>query len=164
MPRLFVLPLLALLLFAACDEGPQPAPLTEEDLAEEPLYVEPIGFGQRSLLADTTRVLVRDSVRWATLRDSLRPQNPFTPVDFSQAMVALVAVPVRSGGYDVTIGSVIAVDSTIRIEYTLTRPGEDCLTAYSPSTPFHAVLIRRTAGTPVFEQRVETANCTTGPW
>lgn len=165
MPRPFAPLLLACaLLLAACDEGPQPAPITAEDLVEEPLYFEPVGFGQRSLLEDTTRLLVRDPARWASLRDSLRPQNPFVPVDFDQAMVAVIALPVRSGGYDVTVESVLAVDSTIQIAYTLTRPGSDCITAYSPSTPFQAVLIRRAAGTPVFEQTLDTANCTTDPF
>ncbi|ARA93414.1 hypothetical protein AWN76_009780 [Rhodothermaceae bacterium RA] len=138
-------------------EDPPPPP--EDDPAGEVLYFEPIGFGTRARLRDTTEVVIRDSTTWAAYRDSLTATGPFRPVDFSQAVVLLAAVPAPSGGHLVEFEAVELVGDTLVAQYVLSVPGADCITAMGLTTPFQAVLARRTEAPARFVRRTEAYSC-----
>jgi hypothetical protein len=125
----------------------------------EPLYFEPIGLGQTAMLADTTELLIRDAALWEAYQDSLRPLGAFKPVDFEQAMVLLVAVPVATGGYSVQVETVERLEDEVVARYMITVPDDDCIPMMSQATPFQAVLVRRTAGQVRFEHQTEPFHC-----
>lgn len=147
--------LLLLALLAGCVE----APAVPEEPDSEPLYFEPIGLGQTALLADTTELLIRDAARWAAYQDSLRPLAAFKPVDFEQAMVLLVAVPVATGGYSVQVETVELLADEVIVRYMLTEPDDDCIPMMSQAVPFQAVLVRRAPGRVRFERQTELFRC-----
>jgi hypothetical protein len=132
--------------------------LTEEDLSE-PLYFEPIGRGQSTAVLDTIEAVIRTPESLEDYLRQLRPPYPFRPVDFSQAMVILVAVPAPGGGYSVDIESVEMYEEQIRVEYVVTIPGDDCVTSIGQNTPFVATLVRRAEGEVRFTHRVEEMLC-----
>ena len=148
---------LAFLLLTGCADEPEV--VIEETML---LYFEPIGMGQSASLADTvaTEVIVRDSLTWVAYQDSLRPLAAFKPVDFSQAMVVMVAREVESGGYSVEVEEVETANGEIQINYLLTVPSPDCITVMADASPFQAVLVRRAEGTPRFAHRTELYRCT----
>jgi len=129
----------------------------------ESLYFEPIGFGQRATLSDTLEIAIRSSDVWNAYRDSLHPIAPFDSVDFSQVVVLLAAVPLSTSGHSIEFISVDIVDTLAIAEYVVQIAGEDCLTAYSETVPFQAVLARRTELPVEFRRHEEEYRCTFGP-
>ena len=135
---------------------------SEEGEAEaEPMafYFESLGRGQRAAFADTTEVVIRDAETWARYQDLLRPVQPFEPVDFTQAMILLAAVPTSTGGYLVEFEAVEEVGDTVTASYSLTAPGRECLALPAPSVPYEVVLARRDESPVRFERRAATYPC-----
>lgn len=152
--------LLALaLLLAACRPTPQ-APAEPH----EALYFEPIGAGYRATLADSGAVerAVRDADAWNAYADSLRPQQPFAPVDFAQTMVLFAAVPQTTSGITVAFRSVEAGPDGVVATYVLHTPGTDCLTAAALTVPFAAVVVPQTDGPVRFVRLRDEYDCTVG--
>ena len=112
-----LLPLLALVAMACTPEPPLPD--TDFDAVPELLYFERLGLGQRTQLADTTEVLIRDAATWSIYQDSLETPGPFRAVDFEQAMVLLVSVPAETGGYGVEFETAELIDGEIVVTYAL---------------------------------------------
>lgn len=135
----------------------------EANADTESFYFEPIGYGQRAAIRDTIEVALRDQEAWDGYRDSLNPIAPFRSVDFSQAIVLLVALPQSTSGHSIDFASVDRIDSMVVAEYVVNVPGEDCLVAFSESVPFQAVLVRRTDLPVRFEHTTEEYRCTFGP-
>jgi len=134
-----------------------------EDPIPEPLHFAAIGYGQYGSLVDTLEIVIRDQETWAVWQDSLRPVEPFLSVDFSQAMVLLVALPQITSGYGVTFLSLDRMDSEIVAEYLVEIPAEDCLTAAALTAPFQAVLTPPTDLPIRFKRVEEEYRCTFGP-
>lgn len=136
---------------------------SDEEARTEVLYFEPIGYGQSGTLTDTTEVIIRSEEEWETYRDSLRPVAPFKPVDFSQSVVMLVALPQTTSGHSIEIVTVEERDSVTVAEYIVSIPSDDCLTASAETVPFQAVMVRRTDLPPRFARETEEYRCTFGP-
>lgn len=153
----------ALLLCSTLSAGCSPE--AEEETQEEPesLYFEPIGYGQRASISDTLELAFRDHASWVAYRDSLDPIAPFDTVDFSQAIVLLVALPQLTSGHSIEMVSVDRFETHVVAEYVVNIPSEDCLTAYSENVPFQAVLVRRTELPVTFTHTTEEYRCTFGP-
>lgn len=134
-----------------------------EEPLPEPLHFAAIGYGQYGALTDTLEIIIRDQETWASWQDSLRPVTPFLSVDFSQAMVLLVALPQTTSGYAVTFLSLDRMDSEIIAEYLAEIPAEDCLTAAALTVPFQAVLTPPTDLPIRFKRVEEEYRCTFGP-
>lgn len=154
--RGLVLCSLLLLLLTGCGDPPPPPP---EEPASEVLYFEPIGFGMRAQFSDTTEVVIRDSTAWAAYQDSLTSTGTFQPVDFSQAIVLLAAVPAPTGGYTIEFDTVELVGDSLLAHYVVNVPGPDCITAMGLTTPFQVVLARRTDAPVRFVRRAEEYSC-----
>lgn len=129
----------------------------------EVLYFEPIGYGQSGSLTDTTEIVLRTEEEWAAYRDSLRPIASFKPVDFSQSVVLLVALPQATSGHLIEFVGVEERDSVTVAEYVVGVPAEDCLTATAEAVPFQAVMVRRTELPVRFQHKPEEYRCTFGP-
>lgn len=129
----------------------------------EMLYFEPIGYGQSGNLTDTTEIVIRTSEEWQTYRDSLNPIAPFKPVDFSQGVIFLAALPQTTSGHIIEFVTVEERDSVTIAEYVVNAPAEDCLTATAEAVPFQAVMVRRTDLPVRFERDTEEYRCTFGP-
>lgn len=139
---------------------PIPEPDQEEEEPEvEAFYFESLGLGSRNTTGDTTEVVIHDAETWALYQEQFTPPFPYKPVDFSQGMVALVAVPTESGGYSVMVESVEREDSTVTIRYVINEPGQDCMTTMAEAMPFQAVVLPPIEGPFVFEHRVEPMLC-----
>ena len=150
-----------LVLLTGCgDEAPAP-PDAAESPQSEPLAFELVGQGLRADVQDTLEVVIRDSSRWAEIRDQLRPAQPFGRVDFDETMVLFVALPVPSGGYDLRFEAVERTDAGVVAEYLFAEPGDDCMTALGRSVPFQAVAVPRAEGPVRFVRRHDTYPCTT---
>jgi len=154
-PRTFIVVLV--LAITGCLE---PAEVDTSTAAEpEVLYFETVGIGQSGRLADTTEVVLRSADEWHVMRDSLRSVEPFRPVDFSQTMLLLAALPQSSGGYRIQFESVEAVADQIVASYVVYAPAPDCLTLMALTLPYQVVAVRRAAGRVSFRRRIELESC-----
>ncbi|GMQ81757.1 MAG: hypothetical protein BMS9Abin05_1192 [Rhodothermia bacterium] len=104
-------------------------------------------------------VIVRDSDSWALVSAGVRPLAPFKSVDFTQAMVALIALPTESGGYMIEVETVESLDGIITVSYLVSEPGTDCIAPTALALPFQAVFLRREEGEVRFVRRTETYSC-----
>ena len=134
-----------------------------EEPLPEPLHFAAIGYGQHGTLKDTLEIVIRDQETWTAWQDSLRPVAPFLPVDFSQVMVLLAALPQTTSGHAVTFLSFDRMDSVIVAEYIVDIPSDDCLTAAAETVPFQAVLVQPTDLPIRFKRLEEEYRCTFGP-
>jgi hypothetical protein len=135
-------------------------PVPEVVDTSEPLYFERIGMGQTGLATDTIEVLIRDKVAWMNWSKRVTPLESFADVDFSQTMVALIAIPEESGGYTVEVESVELDGGEITVSYLLSKPKIECVSPLARALPFQAVLVRRAEGEARFERREEYYGCT----
>jgi len=142
------------LVSTGCEE-----PAIEIEDNSEPLYFETIGRGHSGVGRDTLEVVVRDEDLWARVSASVQPLAPFESVDFSQAMVALIALPKESGGYMIEVETVESLDGVITVSYLVSEPGTDCITPTALSLPFQAVFFKREEGEVRFARRTEAYSC-----
>lgn len=134
----------------------------DEEIDEtEAVYFELIGQGSSAAFNTVMEQVVYDATQWDTLKLRMETVIPFEEVDFSQLMVAFVAVPHPSGGITLQIESAEIVDEELTLGYLVGVPGQDCRIIDTPSVPFQAVILRRIEGIPVrFEHRTEVQQCT----
>ncbi len=125
----------------------------------EPLYFETIGWGHFGIVRDTTELVIRTGDEWARVSANYRPLEDFEAVDFSQAMVALIALPAEYGGYLIEVESVESAGGVITVAYLVSEPGTDCITPTVLTLPFQAVLIRKSEGRVEFVRRTERFKC-----
>lgn len=127
--------------------------------ASESLYFEVVGSGQAGSIQDTTEAVLRDSSAWVEMASKLRPREGFHPVDFSQYMVMLVALPQVTGGFRIDFQSAESASGEITASYVVSAPGGDCLTIAALTLPFQAVAVRRADGPVTFERSVVRESC-----
>jgi len=149
--------MMAALLPALTGCGPQAEVVVDDT---EMLPFNNLGVGPTATLTDTTEVLLYTPEAWERYRSQLHSVGPFKPVDFTQEMVALVAVPEETGGYSVEVESVERADSVIVVSYVLLTPKRDCVTPMGRAVPYQAVAVRRAEGPVRFERRTASFPCT----
>lgn len=130
---------ISLLLFMGCGED---KPRVEEE-GVEPVEFEVVGRGRNAQIQATTEVRISDPEEWQAYTDSLTALGELNEVDFEEQDVLLMAVPVPTGGYDLSVSTIERVDAHIRVEYIIDEPGEDCLTAQVMLTPFVAIAVEK---------------------
>ncbi len=149
--------LMIVLLPALTGCGPKAETVVDD---AEILPFDNLGVGPTATLTDTTEVLLYTPEAWDDYRVRLHSVGPFKPVDFTQEMVALVAVPEETGGYSVEIETVEVADSVIVVSYVLFSPERDCVAPMGRAVPYQAVSVRRATGPVRFERRTDTYPCT----
>lgn len=134
----------------------------DEEIDEtEAIYFELIGQGSSAAFNTVMEQVVYDDAEWDAFKLKMVPVIPFEAIDFSQLMVAFVAVPHQSGGITLQIESAEIANGELVVGYLVGIPGQDCRIIDTPSVPFQAVVLRRIEGMPVrFEHRTEAQQCT----
>ncbi len=132
---------------------------TEPEDFPEFLQFARLGRGIQAHI-DTTLRLISDPAVWTAYQDSLQPIIPFEAVDFLREMVLLAALPVPTGGYDLRIEYVEALNDTITVTYRLFMPGTDCRNADAPGVVFDVARLEYKEGVLRFVQEREFLKCT----
>ncbi|QXD16647.1 protease complex subunit PrcB family protein [Rhodocaloribacter litoris] len=158
MTKVVVVGLVLLVLAAGCRRDD--AEVIVEDV--ELLPFENVGVGPNARLSDTTGVVLYTPEAWEAYRTRLHAAGPFKPVDFTQEMIVLVAVPVPSGGYGVEVEAIEKKEDVIEVHYVLYTPERGCITVEGPAVPYQAVKARRATGEARFIHRREPLPCTVG--
>ena len=159
MARLACAVVLASALVAGCQ---QPEIIDEVETGDfaEVLPFETLGIGQRASHTERVERLVRTAEEWEAASSTLMPFEAFEDVDFEQVMLAVVVVPVESGGWTIEVESVERAEGAIEIAYVLGEPGVDCITPTALATPFQVIRIRKLEDVDVtFSSRKERFSC-----
>jgi hypothetical protein len=122
------------------------------------------GYSQFSGIADSLRIVIRDSTTW---REYWRLLNtPFIPepklpvVDFDHEMIVLVALGSRpSAGYGIVIESAVADSGRLLITVRRLAPGSHCAVGAVITHPVDIVSVPAREGGVEFSDQVETSNC-----
>ena len=124
----------------------------------------PVAFSTYSGLIDSTRGVVRDSVRWRLLWERLNqpfyPRPALPPIDFQREMVVVAALGAKpSGGYDLIIES--AEQDSIGIEVALRRenPAPGCPVAAVNTQPADLARIPASEQPVRFRERTVVVPC-----
>jgi hypothetical protein len=107
--------------------------------------------------------VVRDEATWVELWERIhrgvtpRPSPP--AVDFSRHMLIAVATGTRpSGGFDITVRSVVVRDATLEVEVLETCPAPDAIVTMALTRPVEVVRLDKVPQGPVFRQ-VRSPSC-----
>ncbi len=137
-------------------------PVQEEE-EEEPeydvLYYATLVRGNDSAVRDTTEMVIRDAETWEEVKEKLEYFEAPRPVDFQQAMVLLIALPVDTGGYFLNVDTIEYDENRVMVTYIIFEPGSDCLNVAAEITPYIAVEVRRTETPVTFTHRREYEFC-----
>lgn len=162
-------PLRALLLavvcsLAGCLSPNRPAAsVTDAEAAageSEFLVFDRLALGQTGSFTSPVERVYRDEDSWRAAMDSLRINVAPPPVDFTQSMVVLLALPQESGGYSIEVQAVEARKEGLLVEYELSVPAEDCIPIVGAALPFQAVTVRRADGPVTFVRKDFRYECT----
>lgn len=106
---------------------------------------------------------IRDQAGWTAAWSTIHggtPGEPAPSVDFTRDMVLLIALGERnSGGYTVRVDGVTPAGRGAVVRYTITEPGEGCMTTQALTAPVVAVRAPRVAGEVRFEPRTVRERC-----
>lgn len=144
----------------ACNNQDTAVPIADEP-ESEPVYFAPLIRGTDSALSDTTEAIVRSGAEWRDLVANLAPFEEPRAVDFSQAMLVVVALPVDTGGYMLDVETVELLSDSLVVSYVVYEPGGDCLNVEAAVTPYHVVEVRRMDAPVAFHKRREYVFCET---
>ena len=145
-------------LLSGCDKY-QVIDTVETGDFSEVLPFETLGFGQRMDIESKTEIIVRNDAEWQEILTTMSPFKAFESVDFEQVMVAIIAIPVESGGYSITVEVVEQVDGVLAVAYVISEPGIDCITPPALATPFQVVRMRKLDLEVRFSSRKESFSC-----
>lgn len=79
----------------------------------------------------------RTADEWQTVRIANAEHEP----DFETESVIVAAINANTGGYSVAIDSVFFSDGEVKVDYTVRRPGGNCMVTQALTNPFHAVAV-----------------------
>ncbi|MDZ4699627.1 MAG: hypothetical protein SH809_07975 [Rhodothermales bacterium] len=141
---------------AACEPAQDPDAISPSTA----VYFEALMRGQSAAFADTVEMVVRDAESWDALLGRLETLLPMPPVDFTDAMVLLVAVPTPTGGTNIQFDSVEDDGQTWIATYSIGMPARDCRAIDGIAVPFQAVVVPRSDRPVRFEHSIEPYPCT----
>jgi protease stability complex PrcB-like protein len=80
--------------------------------------------------------------KWVVLQGNRRPEPPLPDVDWATDMVVLLVCGTRSsGGYGVTIESIVGDGGWVEVRAVERRPGRGAFTTAALTNPYHAVTV-----------------------
>lgn len=154
MNRFVLLLIFSCAVVAGCGRAPD---------AEGPTYesveFELVGFGRDAHVEAQTEIRLQTEDDWQHYAGRLMPLGDLQEVVLGARDVLLIAVPVSSGGYDLSIVDVVRSDDEIVARYLVEAPGDDCLVAQVMLTPFVAVAVPASDLPVRFEQRTAQYSC-----
>ena len=131
--------------------------------ADGPTYesvgFELVGFGRDANVEALTETRLQTEDDWQRYAGLLTPLGELQEVDLEERDVLLIAVPVSSGGFDLSVEDVARSDDEIVARYLIEAPGDDCFVAQVMPTPFVAVAIPASDLPVRFEQRTVQYSC-----
>jgi hypothetical protein len=112
-----------------------------------------IDKGTQSYVEDAKMVTVRSADEWARLWRLHAPDRAAPAVDFPREMVVGVFLGSRpTAGYQVEIVGARAEQGALVVQYRVTAPGRDAVTAQVVTMPYHLVAVPAQAGEVKFEK------------
>jgi hypothetical protein len=133
-------------------------------MTSEQLQVTPVFSSTVSGFSGPAEMVLRDEpalqkAMHEARHDVLLEETPIN-VDFSRQMVILVATGTRnSGGHGIRVDEVSRQNDAMVVRYTVTRPGPDCMTTQSITSPVTAVSVPRMDGPVTFDRREVVEDC-----
>jgi hypothetical protein len=122
------------------------------------------GFSRYSGIADSQRVVIRDTTAWRRYWSVIH--RPFIPapavpqVDFTREMVVLAALGARpSGGFGIRIDAAIADSTQVLVQVTRIIPGRGCALPAVVTQPVDLVRVPATQLPIAFREREERTDC-----
>ena len=112
-----------------------------------------IDQGPYSHIDEARQITARSADEWAQIWRAHAPEKPLPPVDFSREMVVAVFLGTRpTAGYSVEIVGTREVVGALVVEYRVTSPGRDAMTAQVLTMPYHLVAVPKHAFEVKFEK------------
>ena len=115
-------------------------------------------------LRDSLRQVITDSdvlARiWAQAHEGRSEVPPVPTIDFAREMVLVAAHGTRnSGGYTITIDSVVVTGESMYVYVRKTSPGPTCGTTGALTEPASIVAVPRSTATVVFHETSQRSDC-----
>lgn len=119
-------------------------------------------------IADSTRVVVRDSTSWRQLWTELTrpfvPPPPLPAIDFAHEMIVVAALGARpTAGYDIVIEGAARDSSGVEVAVRRTSPGAGCPVLAVVTQPVDLARLPTIAGGTRFHERTIVTPCTGAP-
>ena len=153
------------MLGAACASLDLSTSLPGTPISISRLRSEPFSFSHYSGFENPARIVVRDAEQWAAVWaqtfNNVTPVPPRPAIDFSQEMVVVVALGVRSsGGYGILIdgASEIGADE-VAIAVRSISPAARCVVTAALTQPVDIARMPRHDGPVRFVERNEVHYC-----
>ena len=101
-------------------------------------------------IVERTALVVNDTGAyrsvWEMITHGVSPTPPAPPVDFETTTVIFISCGVMpSGGYEVEIERIVAVDDGLEVEVVISEPPEDTAVTMALTQPYHGVALNKTA-------------------
>lgn len=101
-------------------------------------------------IVERTALVVNDTGAyrsvWEVITRGVFPTPPAPPVDFETTTLIFVSSGVMpSGGYEVEIERIVAVDDGLEVEVVISEPPEDAAVTAALTQPYHGVVLNKTA-------------------
>ncbi|MFB6099505.1 MAG: protease complex subunit PrcB family protein, partial [Salinibacter sp.] len=128
--------------------------------------VNQIDQGQYGDIVDGTKRVLRDEEAYASFWKTLHADQESVPdrpkVDFSERVVVAIVLGRRpTGGYTVGVDEVLASEDgeKIRVRFTETVPGENCIVTQALTSPYVLVSVEAREESFTFEGTKTTRSC-----
>lgn len=111
-------------------------------LYSQSVQMRTIAKGTQSDVEEPKMVTIRSAAEWAALWRTHAPDRSLPTVDFSREMVAGVFLGSRpTAGFQVEIVGVRNEPDALVVQYRVTVPGRDAVTAAVLTAPYHLVAL-----------------------
>ncbi len=148
--HLIALVLICILPAAAAEEKPDTFLIEYQAFRPNPY------FGLDAGPDTSTFTAIRSERAWRELWSQLEPRmprdmdqrspHPFPPIDFIRQMLLVVALGTKpTGGYSVSIHSVVEDPSRVTVNVVVLSPAKDCYRTLATTHPIALILIGRTS-------------------
>ena len=132
--------------------------------AEQPLPFSTISQGVFSRIEEQRLVVEHDQTMlealWSEHVAGILPPPPVPTVDFRRDMLIGVFLGARpSGGFDVTIGSIVRTSAGVIVRFEEMAPGKGCFVTLAVTAPFHMVALPRSQAEVAFEGSKRVVDC-----